>query len=105
MADRDFAQSITRDGMLARGTLPLFAQNHPLRPKRPCGIPMAGDDNSAFRAWHNACDTCRYSDDRYGCTSSGVVQYGTGKRAVLRGFARVYGGCTRWWLRGIEING
>ncbi len=87
-----------RARFLAEGAFPFFHVNHPLRPQRPPGIPMAGDDNAAFRLWERACDLCRYSDDRYGCTSSGVVEYTSGRKY---GFARVRGGCTRWWLRGI----
>lgn len=87
-----------REVMAEQGRIPFFQENHPLRPMRPPGIPMAGDDNSAFRAWERACDTCRHSDKRLGCTAHGVVVYSNGRKF---GFARFRGGCRRWWLKGI----
>lgn len=88
----------TLNRLLASGRLAFFRSNHPLRPKRPPGIPMAGDDNTAFRLWERACDLCRHSVPKLGCTAHGVVEYTNGRKS---GFGRVRGGCASWWLKGI----
>lgn len=69
-------------------------REHPDRPQRPARlVPMKGDDNSAWRAWWNACDTCEHSHPKWGCVSMGVVVYENGAKY---GFHRVRGGCRRW---------
>lgn len=91
--------NLTREPLIASGHIPMWPRNHPLRPTKPARtIPMAGDDNAAFRAWERACDLCRHSDDELGCTAYGVVQFSNGRWA---GMFRWRGGCDRWWLRGI----
>jgi len=70
------------------------------RPQKPGGtLPFAGDDNSAFHAWRNACDACQHSDQRLGCTAWGVVEYRDG---IQSGMPRIPGGCTRWSARNVE---
>lgn len=67
---------------------------HPDRPPRPARmIPLAGDDNRAFFAWRDQCDTCRHGAPE-GCLEAGVVQYGSGRTRPLR--HRGPGGCSRW---------
>jgi hypothetical protein len=68
-------------------------KEHPDRPQKPARIPFAGDDNSAWEAWWNACDSCRHKTDKWGCIVMGVVVYKSGHEY---GFHCVRGGCSRW---------
>lgn len=71
---------------------------HPNRPQKPARpIPMAGDDNSAWRAWWNACDACRHRDAKLGCVEGGVITYANGAQHGV-GFC-VPGGCKAWTPR------
>lgn len=84
--------------LVTSGNIPLFKENHPLRPKRPSGMPMAGDDNHALRTWERACELCRHNDAELGCTAFGLFTYTNGMKS---GMPKAIGGCTRWWLKGI----
>jgi hypothetical protein len=67
---------------------------HPQRPQKPARpYPLAGDDNSDWHAWWNACDACRHSAPR-GCMRGGEVVYSSGVTLPLAW--RVRGGCADW---------
>lgn len=73
-------------------------KDHPDRPQPPAKrIPLTGDDNAPFQAWWNACDACRYSSKKYGCTEAGIIEYESGAKRGAGSCVR--GGCRRWTPR------
>lgn len=68
-----------------------------IRPQRPGrSLPFAGDDNTDFEAWRNACHACMHYDPRLHCTGWGVVEYRDG---LQQGFPIIPGGCSKWSAR------
>lgn len=71
--------------------------DHPLRPPRPGrAIPLRGDDNTAWLAWRNQCQACRYARGKR-CTNGGAFGYRDGSTRDVR--AQGPGGCSDWMPR------
>jgi hypothetical protein len=68
--------------------------DHPQRPPRPGrAIPLKGDDNSAWLAWHNQCQACGWAKGKR-CLRYGQFVYGNGH--VRDAGAQGPGGCSSW---------